>query len=91
MILAKALQNKKVEITLGRKAPHRWPYQGAIDVARSLGAHVVEKAVYETHIDEKNKIVTSPAFMYDGELFEAYDSAANMVREVLKLIDHSNK
>ena len=50
---------------MGRKGDEaEWPYGGAIDAAKSFGANMVEMDVNEALVDEQNKIVTTPAFMY---------------------------
>ena len=41
------------------------------------GVHVV--------VDAANKVVTSPAYMYDGQPHEIFDSVGKMVDEVVKL------
>ena len=51
-----------------------------------FGANVVEAEVSEVVIDSDHKIVTSPAFMYNGKFHEIQDSVSNMVNAVLKLI-----
>ncbi|CBY36452.1 unnamed protein product [Oikopleura dioica] len=55
---------------------------GAIE---KLGCKHVEKTVSETCIDEENKIVTSPAFMYEGGFHEIHDGVSKMVDDLLKL------
>ena len=44
----------------------KWPYAEVAGAIEKLGCKHVEKTVSETCIDEENKIVTSPAFMYEG-------------------------
>ncbi|XP_040566712.1 glutamine amidotransferase-like class 1 domain-containing protein 3, mitochondrial [Lepeophtheirus salmonis] len=74
-----------VSITLGKRGAG-WPHEGSLDAANSLGANVVEKEVTEVCVDEKNKVVSSPAFMYDGKFHEVHDSVTNMVNELVKLL-----
>jgi enhancing lycopene biosynthesis protein 2 len=42
--------------------------------------------VSEVIIDSDHKIVTSPAFIYNGKFYEIQDSVSNMVNAVLKLM-----
>ena len=45
-----------------------------------------EKSVSEVCKDEKNKIVTTPAYMYEGKFHEIQDGVGNMITELLKLV-----
>ena len=47
---------------------------------------MVEVGVDEVHVDEENKIVTSPAFMYDGKFHEVFDGIQKMVEKVVEMI-----
>ena len=47
----------------------------------------VECNVSEVHVDQTNKLVTAPAYMYDAAPHEAYDSAEKMVDAVLSLVN----
>lgn len=40
---------------------------------------------YEAHVDQKNKVVTTPAFMCDTKLHLIFDGIGAMVKDVLKL------
>ena len=75
------------QITLGKCGDaDKWPYGGSIEAAASFGANVVDNDVHEVCIDEKNKIITSPAFMYNGKFHEIQDGVSNMVNTLLKMI-----
>lgn len=50
-----------------------------------LGCKHVSKSVSESHVDQKNKLVTTSAFMCDAPLHEIFDGIGEMVRDVLKL------
>lgn len=86
VLAAKVLGN--VVITLGKKddGKGKWPHAGAIDAASAMGANVVEKDVNEIAFDDKNLIVTTPAFMYEGQFFEIYNGIGNMIKKVVQLI-----
>ena len=76
-----------VEITLGKQGDEsKWPFGGAIDAAKAFGATVVDKEVGEIHIDEGNKLVTTPAFMYNGKFHEIQDGVNNMINALVKMI-----
>lgn len=40
---------------------------------------------YEAHVDAKNKVVTTPAFMCETALHHIFDGIGAMVKNVLKL------
>ncbi|XP_066988922.1 glutamine amidotransferase-like class 1 domain-containing protein 3, mitochondrial [Macrobrachium rosenbergii] len=88
MLAAKVLGNSGVSITLGKSddGSGKWPYAGSIEAAKSLGATAVEKAVNEVHIDEANQVVTSPAFMYEGQFHEIHDGVAKAINALLGLV-----
>ena len=72
---------------MGRKGSEEdWPYQGAIDAAKGFGANMVEMDVNDALVDEENKIVTSPAFMYNGKFHEIQDGVTTMIEKLMKLI-----
>lgn len=50
-----------------------------------MGSKHVNKSVGEVHVDKKNKLVTTCAFMCSAPLHEVFDGLGVMVTEVLKL------
>ena len=40
----------------------------------------------EVCVDAENKIVTTPAFMYNGQFHEIQDGVSAMITELLKLV-----
>ena len=71
---------------MGRKGDEaEWPYGGAIDAAKSFGADMVEMDVNEALVDETNKIVTTPAFMFNGKFHEIQDGVSKMIAELMKI------
>ena len=47
---------------------------------------MVEKNVDEVCVDSENKIVTTPAYMYNGKFHEIQDGVTTMITELLKLL-----
>ena len=48
--------------------------------------HIEHCEVSEVCVDEENKVVTSPAFMYNGKFHEIQDGVSNMVNAVLNML-----
>jgi len=51
-----------------------------------MGAKHIPKSVGDIHVDQKHKLVTTPAYMCDAQCHEVYDGIGKMVREVLQLV-----
>jgi len=77
---------KNIKLTLGQRTGEGWPYAATIDKAKEFGADVVEMNVDEVCVDEANKIVTTPAYMFDGSYFEIHDGVVKMIEAVLALL-----
>ena len=77
---------KKVKLTLGMKSGKGWPYAATIDKAEEFGAEVVEMSVEDVCVDEDHKIITSPAFMYEGKFHEIFDGISKMIESLIALI-----
>eukprot|EP00794_Sanderia_malayensis_P005746 gene5746-6449_t len=77
------------EVTMGQETDSEglWPYAGATGAVGAMGSVHVPK--HEIHIDEKNKIVTTPAFMCETKLHEIHDGVAKMVEAVVDLTERS--
>jgi len=85
ILAAKVLGKSGVTLTLGNCGPESdWPYQGSIEAAKSFGANVELKNVDEVCIDSGNKIITSPAFMYNGKFHEIQGGVTKMIDELVK-------
>ncbi|KAM6986085.1 glutamine amidotransferase-like class 1 domain-containing protein 3, mitochondrial isoform 2-T2 [Aplochiton taeniatus] len=76
-----------VEVTVGHEEEEggKWPYAGTAQAVKALGAKHCVKDHYEAHVDQKNKVVTSPAFMCETQLHLIFDGIGAMVSNVLKL------
>ena len=94
MLFSKGDWEKKgpVKLTLGRRSvvegeTGNWPYAETIEKAVEMGAEVVECGVDEVCVDEANKIVTTPAFMYEGAFHEIHDGINKMVNTLLGMTE----
>ncbi|XP_047574790.1 glutamine amidotransferase-like class 1 domain-containing protein 3, mitochondrial isoform X3 [Lutra lutra] len=85
VLAAKVLRG--VEVTVGHEQEEggRWPYAGTVEAIKALGAKHCVKGVTEAHVDQKNKVVTTPAFMCETELHHIHDGIGAMVKKVLEL------
>ncbi|XP_048370792.1 glutamine amidotransferase-like class 1 domain-containing protein 3, mitochondrial [Sphaerodactylus townsendi] len=74
------------EVTVGHDAEcEKWPYAKTAEGLKELGCKHVNKNVDEVHVDVKNKLVTTSAFMCNAPIHTIYDGVGKMVKEVLKL------
>lgn len=81
-----------MKITLGMdKDDGNWPYAGSVEAAQSWGAKHENCKVNEVCVDDKNLVVTTPAFMYNTEQFhEIHDGVGAMVVALKKLIKYTH-
>ncbi|CAF0822760.1 unnamed protein product [Brachionus calyciflorus] len=76
-----------VEITEGKKNGKDWPYAETINNVALMGAVPVEKDTLEVHVDEKFKVVSTPAFMkHSATPGEVFDGIGKLILNVLRLI-----
>lgn len=77
-----------VTVTLGKPddGSGKWPYSGAIEAAQAMGAKTQNKGVEEVCVDSSNRVVTTPAFMYEGHFHEVHDGIGKMVNAMLKML-----
>mmetsp|Transcript_4666 Transcript_4666/g.6414 ORF Transcript_4666/g.6414 Transcript_4666/m.6414 type:complete len:262 (+) Transcript_4666:152-937(+) len=73
------------EVTVGKASGDKWPYGGTLEAIKAMGSVPVEKDHGDVHIDQKNKIITAPAYMYEGTPAEIYDNVGVMIKSVLEL------
>jgi len=87
ILAAKVLGKSGVKLTLGNCGPESdWPYQGSIEAAKSFGANMELKNVDDVCVDEENKIVTTPAFMFNGQFHQIQDGVGKMIESLAKLM-----
>lgn len=79
---------KEVEVTVGNDKDEdgNWPYAGTAGGIEEMGAKHIVRGPQQAYIDEKNKIVTAPAYMYNGDPMEIFESVKAMCDGVLKLV-----
>ena len=77
-LMAKIFQGQPVKVTIGNDA-------GTASAIQKLGGEHVVCGVREICVDEKNKLVTTPAYMLAQNIGEAYDGIEKLVAEVLKM------
>lgn len=80
MIVAMAFKNANFELTEGAEG-------GAAEDIRALGHKHVATQPNQIHVDLKNKIVTTPAYMYDdAPLHEIFEGIEKLVLELKKML-----
>ncbi|XP_003961702.2 glutamine amidotransferase-like class 1 domain-containing protein 3A, mitochondrial [Takifugu rubripes] len=74
------------EVTVGIENNDKYPdTTGTAAAINQLGCKHMSKSVGESHVDEKNKLVTTCAFMCNAPIHEIYDGIGTMVEGVLKM------
>lgn len=63
----------------------RWPYAQTADALKAMGCKHVNTDVEFAHVDKKNKLITTCAFMCNAPLHKVFDGIGVMVNETLKL------
>jgi len=87
ILAAKVFGNEGVTLTLGMTGDKdAWPFSDAVEAARSLGANIVEASVSDVVVDPDLKVVTTPAFMYNGKFHEIQDGVKNMIDAMMTQI-----
>ncbi|XP_016308764.1 ES1 protein homolog, mitochondrial-like [Sinocyclocheilus anshuiensis] len=84
VLAAKAIPG--CELTVGHDSEcEKWPYAQVAKAMAELGCKHLNKNVGEVHVDSKNKLVTTSAFMCNAPVHEIFDGVGVMVKDVLKL------
>ncbi|CAJ1079740.1 glutamine amidotransferase-like class 1 domain-containing protein 3A%2C mitochondrial [Xyrichtys novacula] len=74
------------EVTVGIEKDDKYPdTTGCAEAINQLGCKHVSKSVGESHVDQKNKLVTTSAFMCNAPIHEIFDGIGSMVKDVLKM------
>ncbi len=77
--LVRAISENKPEVTVGNDL------NTAQNIEKMGGAHV-ERTVYEIHVDEKNKVVTTPAYMLGPGIKDVAAGIEKLVDQVVSMI-----
>jgi enhancing lycopene biosynthesis protein 2 len=78
-VLAKVFGRLAPRLTIGRD-------RGTAEALTALGAVHVEAAVTDCVVDPKNRLVTTPAYMYDdARIADVYQGIRKLAEEVVKL------
>jgi len=76
----------KCKVTVGQAEGDKWPYAGTVGAIGNYGGSHEAKAWNEACIDEANRVVTSPGYMYDGAPHEIHESVGAMVKATIALV-----
>ncbi|XP_036434710.1 ES1 protein, mitochondrial [Colossoma macropomum] len=81
-----------LEVTMGYERDEssrwgRWPNTNMVQAVKSMGARHNIREPYEAHVDEKNKVVSTPTFMWETDYHYHYifDGIGNMVKHVMRM------
>jgi len=76
------------EVTMGAESEEngRWPHSGATGAVAKLGGRHVTRDVTECHVDQANRVVTTPAFMCETQLHLIHQGIGTMVKELLSMV-----
>lgn len=88
-VVAKAFEGSDINplLTLGStKESSEYDIQGFSDGIESVGAEVVMKTLEEVAVDEKNKIVSAPCYMMEGDIVAIKKNIDSAIKELLKLV-----
>ena len=75
----------KCKVTVGQADGDGWPYGGTVAAVENYGGTHEAVDIDGVCIDAAAKVVTTPAYMYEGKAHEIYNSVGKMVTETLKL------
>ncbi|NXQ59755.1 GAL3B protein, partial [Anthoscopus minutus] len=74
------------EVTVGHDTEcEQWPYAKTAEAMKELGCRHVNSKVTEAHVDARNRLVSTSAFMCNAPVHHVHDGVGKMVQEVLRL------
>lgn len=85
-VLAAKVLGAEVTVGSGEEGNPDWPYAGTAGAIDAMGGKHVEKTFDLAHTDVVNKVVTSPAYMYNGQPHQIFASVNVMIDGVMKLL-----
>ncbi|NWY69678.1 GAL3B protein, partial [Erithacus rubecula] len=65
--------------------PCRWPYAKTAEAMKELGCRHINSQVSQVHVDHRNLLVSTSAFMCNAPIHQIHDGVGRMVQEVLRL------
>lgn len=81
-----------LEVTMGQERDEssrwgRWPYTSMVQAVKSMGARHSIREPYEVQVDEKNKVISTPTFMWETDYHYHYifDGIGSMVKHVMRM------
>jgi enhancing lycopene biosynthesis protein 2 len=87
VVLAKALENKGVTLSVGTtKQDSPYDIKAIHQGMQSLGAQSSEISVNEIQVDEENKIITTPCYMMEASISEISISIEKAITKLKSLI-----
>ena len=76
----------KAKVTVGRAEGEQWPYGGTVGAVEAYGGTHVECEVGEACVDVEKKVVSSPAYMWEGKPHEIHQSVGVMINAVMGML-----
>jgi enhancing lycopene biosynthesis protein 2 len=81
-LIALTLKRENIEITIGND-------EDTINVLEEMGATHIKKPITGFHVDETNKIITTPAYMYGtGKLSNIYSGITQAIAALADMLNH---
>lgn len=76
-----------VQVTVGQDSEQdgKWPYSGTAGAIQVMGGQHNNREINEIHIDAKENVVTTPAFMCNAPVHEVYDGIGNLISTLVKM------
>ncbi|MBX3032815.1 MAG: isoprenoid biosynthesis glyoxalase ElbB [Bdellovibrionaceae bacterium] len=78
VLLAKVLGKKRVALTIGDDA-------ATADEIKKTGAHHEDCPVDDYVTDRENKVITTPAYMYEAKPHEVFQGISGLVKELVEM------
>ncbi|XP_026569445.1 glutamine amidotransferase-like class 1 domain-containing protein 3A, mitochondrial [Pseudonaja textilis] len=85
VLAAKVLPGTEVTVGQEQEQGGKWPHARTAGAIKAMGGKHCAKDVTEAHVDNTNKIVTTPAFMCETEFHHIFDGIGAMIKNVLRL------
>ncbi|XP_070800349.1 glutamine amidotransferase-like class 1 domain-containing protein 3, mitochondrial isoform X2 [Pituophis catenifer annectens] len=85
VLAAKVLPGTEVTVGQEQEQGGKWPHASTVGAIKAMGGKHCAKDVTEAHVDNTNKIVTTPAFMCDTEFHHIFDGIGAMIKNLLRL------